>query len=153
MIFKALKTITIVSVLSLSSLSAIAHDGVEMGSEMSARHYVMKSVASAASVAVPMLKGGEFDKNAATLAAASMAAAGNAFPYLFTIENAGDEGTKASANIWSDKAGFDAISLQMANAGHEAYLAAKAGDEDGFKAAFGEAMKTCRACHSKYREK
>lgn len=60
--------------------------------------------------------------------------------------------TKAKANIWTDRAGFD-------KAGKEAYAAAtalteatKSGDQTKSVAAFKALGGTCKACHEEYRK-
>lgn len=126
---------------------------VATADETSARKSLMRATGAAAGVGGPILKGGEFDAKAAGLAAATMAAVGDAFPLLFSVDNSSDANTEAGAKIWSDNDGFNAIAMKMAKAGSDASAAVRAGDEDAFKQAFGQALSTCKECHTAYRVK
>jgi cytochrome c556 len=60
--------------------------------------------------------------------------------------------TEAKPNVWSNPAGFAAVSAGFATAS-EAFLAAvKIGDRAAARARFGDLGATCKACHDKYRE-
>jgi cytochrome c556 len=59
--------------------------------------------------------------------------------------------TKAKAEIWSDRAGFNKVSESYEEAFDKLLVLAKAGDTSGFNAQFATAGGTCGACHRTYR--
>ncbi len=63
---------------------------------------------------------------------------------------AGD--TRLKAPALTDKAGYLAISRDFEGAAMKLSAAAKAGGLNSAKAAFGEAAKSCKACHGAYRK-
>lgn len=88
-----------------------------------------------------------YTKNAEAVAALSMLA-----PVGFEVEGVA-KGSRAKASIWENKADFDE-KLKALQTGAAALVeAAKSGDEEKAKAAFGGVGKTCKACHSEYRGK
>lgn len=72
----------------------------------------------------------------------------------FTAFGAGtDKGdTRAKPEIWAEKDKFDAGGRKMQEALAALNTAARGGNLDQIKAAFGEAGKTCKACHDNYRK-
>lgn len=66
-----------------------------------------------------------------------------------------DKGKKTGAkpNVWTDAAGFKAAADKMVAAVAKLDTAAKSGNLDAVKAAFGETGKTCKGCHDDYRSK
>lgn len=60
--------------------------------------------------------------------------------------------TKAKAEVWSDKAKFDQGAEKMMAEVAKLNVAAKTGNLDNLKAAFGEAAKTCKGCHDAFRD-
>lgn len=72
----------------------------------------------------------------------------------FTAFGAGtDKGdTRAKPEIWAEKDKFDAGGRKMQEALAALNTAARGGNLDQIKAAFGEAGKTCKACHDSYRK-
>jgi cytochrome c556 len=69
----------------------------------------------------------------------------------FTPESQGVK-TKAKAEVWSDKAKFDQGAEKMMAEVAKLNVAAKTGNLDNLKAAFGEAAKTCKGCHDAFRD-
>jgi cytochrome c556 len=61
--------------------------------------------------------------------------------------------TKALPVIWTDMAGFQAAAKNADMAVDKLAVAAGSGDMAALTAAFGDAGKTCGACHDKYRAK
>lgn len=77
-------------------------------------------------------------------------------PLPFTAFGEGtDKGgnTKAKPEIWKDTAKFQAAAKDMQAQMVKLDAAAKSGNLDTIKAAFGETGKTCKACHDDFREK
>ena len=60
--------------------------------------------------------------------------------------------TRAKAEIWSQSDKFKASGQKMVDEVAKLDAAAKAGNLDQIKAAFGETAKTCKACHDSYRK-
>lgn len=61
--------------------------------------------------------------------------------------------TKAKPEVWTDRAKFDAAATKMQEEVAKLDVAAKTGDLDQIKAAFGNAGKSCKACHDDFRNK
>lgn len=90
-----------------------------------------------------------YDANAAK-ANAQIVVNLSTLPFAGFVE--GTSGTakgEPKANVWTDRAKFDAGAKKMQE--EVAKLAAAAGTEAGLKAAFGAASGTCKACHDDYR--
>jgi cytochrome c556 len=73
-------------------------------------------------------------------------------PTLFPA-GSGTGDTKAAPAIWTDPAGFQKSSTNMANAADALAIAAKAGDATAAAAAFKQMGEACGACHKDYRLK
>ena len=92
-----------------------------------------------------------FDGAVAASNAAAVAYFAN-FPFAGFVEGtAGTEKGTPKANVWTDRAKFDAGAKKMQEETAKLAVAAKANNLDTLKAAFGEAAKTCKACHDDYR--
>lgn len=65
----------------------------------------------------------------------------------------GTEGGKALPEIWKEADKFKAGGEKMQKAIADLNVAAKSGDLDRIKKAFGEAGQSCKACHDNYRKK
>ena len=65
----------------------------------------------------------------------------------------GTEGGKAKPAIWKEKAQFDEKQQQFQAEAGKLVAAAKTGDLDKLKAAFGPAAQTCKSCHDAYKNK
>ena len=61
--------------------------------------------------------------------------------------------TKAKPVIWKEQVKFQEHADDMKKATTELAAAAKTNNLDNLKAAFGDAAKTCKACHDNYRAK
>lgn len=61
--------------------------------------------------------------------------------------------SKAKAEIWTEKSKFDQSADKMMTELAKLNTAAKTGNLDALKAAFGDAAGTCKACHDSYRNK
>jgi cytochrome c556 len=60
--------------------------------------------------------------------------------------------TRAKPNIWSDNAKFTAAANKMVEEMGKLNTAAKSGNLDQIKAAFGPTAGTCKACHDDFRK-
>lgn len=61
--------------------------------------------------------------------------------------------TKAKPEIWTEQAKFKEHADKMETETAKLAVAARTGQLDTLKAAFGDAAKTCKACHDAYRNK
>lgn len=61
--------------------------------------------------------------------------------------------TKAKPNIWTEQAKFKEHADKMQTATTQLAAAARTNNLDNLKVAFGDAAKTCKACHDNYRAK
>lgn len=61
--------------------------------------------------------------------------------------------TKAKPEVWKDPAKFQAAGKDMQQQVVKLDAAAKGGNFDLIKAAFGDTAKTCKGCHDDFREK
>lgn len=115
-----------------------------------ARQACMKANGAAMGVMVPMVKGEKPYDNAAVQAALDGAAAacgGWADWWGDDTMPGGATKTRAKAEIWTDKAGFEAAGAAYG----QAFGGVKAStDEASFKAAFGPLGASCQGCHEKF---
>ena len=61
--------------------------------------------------------------------------------------------SNAKAEVWSEKAKFDQGSEKLQAEATKLAAAAKMGNLDALKAAFGDTAGTCKACHDSYKAK
>jgi cytochrome c556 len=74
-------------------------------------------------------------------------------PYTAFIDGTANLGnTRAKPEVWSKRADFDAGARKMQDEVVKLQTAAKSGNLDQVKAAFGEAGKACKGCHDTYRK-
>jgi cytochrome c556 len=73
-------------------------------------------------------------------------------PYAGFVEGtSGTEKGQPKANVWTERAKFDAAAKKMQDEVAKLAVAAKANNLDTLKAAFGAAAPTCKACHDEFR--
>ncbi len=92
-----------------------------------------------------------FDANAAA-ANAAIAESMSKLPWAAFVEGSGAGDTKAKGEIWSDNAKFKAASEKMQAEMSKLAVAAKSGNLDSIKAAFGPVGGACKACHDDFRK-
>ncbi len=116
-----------------------------------ARQACMKANGKMMGVMVPVIKGEKpYDKAAfdSAIAATEAACAGWADWWGEDTKPGGAVETWSKAEVWTDKAGFDAAGGEYV----KALQAVKASaDEASFKAAFPALGKSCQDCHEKFR--
>ena len=89
---------------------------------------------------------------AAAAANAEIVADMSKLPFAGFVEGtSGTEKGTPKANVWTDKAKFDAGAKKMQEEVAKLATAAKANNLDTLKAAFGAAAGTCKACHDDFR--
>lgn len=146
--FKSLSTLVTAGVLAL----AFGSSAMAEANPIEARQACMKANVKMMKVMVPVLKGeSAYDKAAidAAVAEAEQACAGWDSWWGEDTKPGGAVKTEAKAEIWTDKAGFDAAAADYV----KAFTAVKASaDEASFKAAFPALGATCKSCHEKFRQ-
>ena len=94
-----------------------------------------------------------FDAKVAA-ADADVIAAVNHLPFTAFLPGTDKGGnTQAKPEIWKDQAKFNDDADKMHAAVDKLVAAAKTGNLDNLKAAFGPAGRTCKACHDDFRSK
>lgn len=89
---------------------------------------------------------------AAAAANAEVVAFVSKLPYAGFVEGtSGTEKGQPKANVWTERAKFDAEAKKMQDAVAALATAAKANNLDQLKAAFGNAAGTCKSCHDSFR--
>ena len=66
---------------------------------------------------------------------------------------AGTEGGKSKPEVWKEQAKFNDLAGKMEAEAVKLNAAAKAGNVDSLKAAFGPAASSCKSCHDSFRNK
>lgn len=90
-----------------------------------------------------------FDAGAAA-ANAEIVATLSKLPFAGFIEGTQAGNTKAKPAVWTDRAKFDAGATKMQEAAAKLSVAAKSGNLDQIKAAFGPTAQSCKACHDDF---
>jgi len=89
---------------------------------------------------------------AAAAANAELVASLAKLPFAGFVEGtSGTEKGTPKANVWSDRAKFDAAAKKMQDEVSKLAVAAKANNLDQLKVAFGSAAGSCKACHDDFR--
>ena len=86
---------------------------------------------------------------AAAAANAEIVATMSRLPFVAFVD--GSQGGKGKADIWSDRAGFNSAAAKMQEEAGKLAAAARSGNADQVRAAFGATAGTCKACHDNYR--
>lgn len=84
---------------------------------------------------------------------ADIVAAMSKLPWAAFTEGSEAGDTKAKPEIWKEPAKFKAGADKLQAEATKLAVAAKTGNLDNLKAAFGPAAETCKACHDAYRNK
>ena len=150
---------TVVTLCTLAAASTIAfaasHGASKEAQEDAAeyRQSTFKMVGQHFGIMGDMAKGKtEFDQDAFSKNADALAALSQLAPFGFEVEGVAD-GSRAKKGIWENKADFDEQMAEFQTAAAALAEVAKAGDMDKTKAAFADAGKTCKGCHTGFREK
>ena len=89
---------------------------------------------------------------AAAAANAELVATMSKLPFAGFGEGTNTGDTRAKPEIWSNRAKFDAGAAKMQEELAKLNAAAKGGNLDAIKTAFGAAGQTCKACHDDFRK-
>ena len=96
---------------------------------------------------------GGTDVKGLTDGAKGLAAWGPVIPGMFPDGTQKANGTKAKAEIWTDRAGFEKANAAFLAASEKFVLAAKSGDKAAFADAWKAEGQSCGGCHRNYKEK
>lgn len=146
-----ISTATFFVAIAASTIAFAANDAKEDAAEY--RQSTYKMVGQHVGAMGAMMKGKvdfnveSFAKNAEAVAMLSQLA-----PNGFETEGLSDD-TEAKEEIWKDKEAFNEKMSDFQTAAANLAEATKTGDEGKIKAAFGPLGKSCKGCHSDYREK
>ena len=90
----------------------------------------------------------------ATIENANIVLAMSKLPYVAFVEGSDKGGnTKAKPEIWKESDKFQAAAKDLQEQAVKLDAAAKSGNLDAIKVAFGDTAKACKACHDNFREK
>jgi len=89
---------------------------------------------------------------AAAAANAEIVATMSKLPYSAFGEGTGTGETRAKPEIWTNRAKFDAAAAKMQEEVTKLNVAAKGGNFDAIKTAFGAAGQSCKGCHDDFRK-
>ena len=84
---------------------------------------------------------------------ADIVAAMAKLPWAAFTEGSDSGDTKAKPEVWKEQAKFKAGADKLQAESAKLAVAAKTGNLDNLKAAFGPAAETCKACHDAFRNK
>ena len=142
-------TIVIGGLGALYHAGAFAHEGAT-GIVMK-RMEMMKSMGQSMKEMAGMFRGkSPYDAERIKALASDMASHSEHIPMMFP-EGSGKKPSEAKETIWSDAEGFKASSLKLKM--YAEALASASADQAAAKVAFGNVGKTCKSCHTDYREK
>jgi len=89
---------------------------------------------------------------AAAASNAAIAESMSKLPWAAFVDGSGSGDTKAKPEIWSDNAKFKAAGEKMQAEMSKLAVAARGGNLDAIKAAFGPVGGTCKGCHDDFRK-
>ena len=92
-----------------------------------------------------------FDAAEFAMRAARVAALTPMLSESYSPETQAVGGSKAKAELWTNRADFDAKMKDLVERSAALATVAKGGDEAKTKAAFFDTANTCKACHDKYK--
>ena len=148
MVTKSLKVIIVFNFLTVSA--ALAHSGVK-DKDVMARMKLMSSMADNMKVIGMMLKQKiPFEQEIAVNAIKEISRLATETPDTFK-KNSTDPKSEAKPNIWAEFDNFTEISLKLATDANS--LAASFQSFENLKPALGQLSKSCKTCHTSYREK
>lgn len=79
----------------------------------------------------------------------------NKLPFVAFIDGTGPDkvpATNAKAEVWTERAKFDAAAAKMVDAVDKLNVAAKTGSLDQIKAAMGGVGQSCKSCHDDFQK-
>lgn len=134
------------------SVAAVAHEGAT--GVVKERMEGMEAIGQQVKILVPMLKGTLPYEPAKVEQSAGIIEnhAGENLTKLFPEGSVGKP-SEAHPDIWEDWSKFSELAMELqSTAGALKTVAANNGSEGDFKGALGTMLKTCKSCHSDFRE-
>lgn len=134
------------------SIAATAHEGATGVIKERMDH--MKAIGQQVKIMVPMMKGAlPYDPEQVAKSAAIIEDnSGETFAALFP-EGSNEKPSEALSGIWDNWSKFTDLSNALqSRAGDLKTVATNNGSEDDFKAALGQMLRTCKSCHSDFKE-
>jgi len=133
----------------LYQTGAFAHAGAT-GMVMK-RMEMMKTMGTSMKEMAGMFRGkAPYDAERIKTMASDMASHSEHIPMMFP-KGSDKKPSEAKMTIWTDAEGFKKSSLELKT--YAEALASASGDQAAAKIAFGDVAKTCKSCHTDYREK
>lgn len=131
--------------------STIGETPADVPGFMKTRHDNYEALGKQMKVLMDNMKAGSPDMAAVTAAAAEVKKTADVMGTWFPAGTGPETGTKteAKANIWTDRATFDAAVVKLQT---EATALAAVTDAAGFKAQFPKTGAACKNCHDTFRE-
>ena len=134
------------------SIAAIAHE--DASGVIKKRMDGMKAIGQQVKIMVPMMKGALPYDPAKVAESASIIEnhAGENFTSLFP-EGSDEKPSEAHSDIWTDWSKFSDLATELQTSANALKtVAASNGSEDAFKGALGTMLRTCKSCHTDFRE-
>lgn len=142
----------VVALSMVASIAAIAHEGAT--GVIKERMDGMEAIGQQIKIMVPMMKGTlPYDPEQVAKSAAIIEShSGETFTALFP-EGSDEKPSEALSDIWDDWSKFTALANELnSKAADLKTVAENNGSENDFKAALGQMMRTCKSCHSDFKE-
>lgn len=116
------------------------------------RKFIMQSKSAAGKIGSAMAKGEmEFSPEAADAVLKTLRAGAFAVGTFFPEEPDAGENTRASPDIWENRADFDAKLAEFQQDAQAAVQEEPPQDLEAFRAAFSSVTENCKGCHDDYR--
>ena len=141
-----------VAILALTAAgAAFSHSGAS--GIVKERMDAMSAIAKSLKVVGTMIKGeAAFDAGSVELAAGEIANHAKMVPHMFP-DGSNKKPSEALPAIWTDWDKFTKLAASMETSAQDLAEAAKSATEtSGIRAQFGALAKTCKACHSDFRQ-
>ncbi len=135
-----------------ASIAAIAHEGAT--GVIKERMDGMKTIGQQVKIMVPMMKGTLPYDPAKVAESASIIKnhAGENFTSLFP-EGSHSKPSEALDDVWTDWSKFCDLATELETSANALRtVAVNNGSEDAFKGALGSVLRTCKSCHTNFRE-
>ncbi|MEZ5743212.1 MAG: cytochrome c [Sphingomonadaceae bacterium] len=135
-------------------LTACSNPDTPGGRAADARHESFEELGEIAENLQDELKGEQPDAKAIQAAAARLEAMAGELPGWFPAGSGPDDGlyTEALQAVWTQAGAFKTASDNFTNAAQNLNAVAQTGDVAKIRSAAQETLKSCKACHDKFRE-
>lgn len=142
-----MRGVTIMIAAALLSATALAQEG-----NIETRKYIMQSLSAAGKIGSAMAKGEmAYSPEAADSVLKTLRASAFAAGHFFPEEPDVGENTRASPDIWEDRADFEAKLAAFQEDAAAAVGEDPPQDLESFRTAFSSVTENCKGCHDEYR--